>query len=248
MADEQDPNNQAQPPDDRGDDASRPADEAAPEQQPTVDAGEMAEGALRQAEDAVDELRQHTDSSEDTGAAHTGQGQAAEPSAATDSASADANTAEATGAGDDPAQADPLAQGANVDLPSFQQVMADVQASGIDLLHDVELNVKIELGRTHMLIEDVLKLAEGSVVELDKLAGDPVDVYVNDRLVARGEVLVLNDNFCVRINEIVSDSRNETPSSADRGRIASSANAGDDETAAAEEPAQQQAAQQTTGG
>ena len=54
-----------------------------------------------------------------------------------------------------------------------------------------------------MLIEDVLKLAEGSVVELDKLAGDPVDVFVNDQLVARGEVLVLNDNFCVRINEIV---------------------------------------------
>jgi flagellar motor switch protein FliN/FliY len=54
-----------------------------------------------------------------------------------------------------------------------------------------------------MLVEDVLRLGEGSVVELDKLAGDPVDVYVNERHVARGEVLVLNDNFCVRINEIV---------------------------------------------
>ena len=54
-----------------------------------------------------------------------------------------------------------------------------------------------------MLVEDVLRLGEGSVVELDKLAGDPVDVFVNDQLVARGEVLVLNDNFCVRINEIV---------------------------------------------
>jgi flagellar motor switch protein FliN/FliY len=51
----------------------------------------------------------------------------------------------------------------------------------------------------------VLKLAEGSVVELDKLAGDPVDIYVNERLVGRGEVLVLNDNFCVRVNEIVGD-------------------------------------------
>lgn len=95
-------------------------------------------------------------------------------------------------------------RGPNLDLPNFQQVLADVEASGIDLLHDVELHVKIELGRTHMLIEDVLRLAEGSVVELDKLAGDPVDVFVNDRLVARGEVLVLNDNFCVRVNEIVS--------------------------------------------
>ncbi|MFN7020784.1 MAG: flagellar motor switch protein FliN [Phycisphaerales bacterium] len=74
----------------------------------------------------------------------------------------------------------------------------------IDLLADVNLHVKIELGRTRMLVEDVLRLGEGSVVELDKLAGDPVDIYVNDRPVARGEVLVLNDNFCVRINEIVS--------------------------------------------
>ncbi|TVQ61804.1 MAG: flagellar motor switch protein FliN [Phycisphaerales bacterium] len=72
-----------------------------------------------------------------------------------------------------------------------------------DLLNGVNLNVKIELGRTRMLLEDVLRLTEGAVVELDKLAGDPVDVFVNERHVARGEVLVLNDNFCVRINEIV---------------------------------------------
>jgi len=95
--------------------------------------------------------------------------------------------------------------GRNVDLPNFQQVLADVEASGLNLLHDVELNVKIELGRTNMYVEDVLRLAEGSVVELDKLAGDPVDIYVNERLVARGEVLVLNDNFCVRVSEIVGE-------------------------------------------
>ena len=94
-------------------------------------------------------------------------------------------------------------------LPNFQQVMQDAQVSSIDLLRDVELNVKIELGRSRMLVEDVLKLGEGSVVELDKLAGDPVDVFVNDRLVARGEVLVLNDNFCVRVNEIVAGVKEE---------------------------------------
>ena len=55
-----------------------------------------------------------------------------------------------------------------------------------------------------MLVEHVLKLGEGSVVELDKLAGDPVDVFANDRLIARGEVLVLNDTFCVRVSEIMS--------------------------------------------
>lgn len=94
-------------------------------------------------------------------------------------------------------------------LPTFSQVMQDAQVSNIDLLRDVDLNVKIELGRSRMLVEDVLKLSEGSVVELDKLAGDPVDVFVNDRLVARGEVLVLNDNFCVRINEIVAGAKEE---------------------------------------
>jgi len=81
--------------------------------------------------------------------------------------------------------------------------MSDEEARGISLLGDVHLDVKIELGRADMYIDDVLKLGEGSVVELDKLAGDPVDVLVNDRLVARGEVLVLNDNFCVRISEIL---------------------------------------------
>lgn len=104
---------------------------------------------------------------------------------------------------------DPAADASEFRMPDFQQVMRDAQASSIDLLRDVDLNVKIELGRSRMLVEDVLKLGEGSVVELDKLAGDPVDVFVNERLVARGEVLVLNDNFCVRINEIVAGVREE---------------------------------------
>jgi len=77
---------------------------------------------------------------------------------------------------------------------------------GVNLsaLSDVELDVRIELGRTELLMEEVLILKEGSVVPLDKLAGDPVDILVNGRLIARGEVLVLNDNFCVRIAELLS--------------------------------------------
>jgi flagellar motor switch protein FliN len=74
---------------------------------------------------------------------------------------------------------------------------------GLSALQDVELDLRIELGRTELLIEEVLQLREGSVVPLNKLAGDPVDILVNGRLVARGEVLVLNDNFCVRVAEIV---------------------------------------------
>lgn len=103
----------------------------------------------------------------------------------------------------------PAALADDFPLPEFQQAMRDAQVSSIELLRDVELNVKIELGRARMLVEDVLKLGEGSVVELDKLAGDPVDIFVNERLVARGEVLVLNDNFCVRVNEIVAAAREE---------------------------------------
>jgi flagellar motor switch protein FliN len=114
--------------------------------------------------------------------------------------SADAATAQ---------DAAPLPDAASFELPNFNQVMQDARVSSIELLRDVDLNVKIELGRSRMLVEDVLKLAEGSVVELDKFAGDPVDVFVNDRLVARGEVLVLNDNFCVRVNEIVAGIKEE---------------------------------------
>ena len=94
--------------------------------------------------------------------------------------------------------------GQPLDLPDFAGEGEENLNHGIDLLNDVGLRVKIELGRTRMYVEDVLKLAEGSVVELDKLAGDPVDVFANERLIARGEVLVLNDTFCVRVSEIMS--------------------------------------------
>lgn len=98
-----------------------------------------------------------------------------------------------------------------MDLPELNSAVGGVGTDGIDLLSDVNVNVRIELGRTEMLVEDVLRLGEGAVVELDKLAGDPVDIFVNDRPVARGEVLVLNDNFCVRVNEILSPAPKSAP-------------------------------------
>lgn len=97
------------------------------------------------------------------------------------------------------------APAAPMDIPELEAPPdQNEEPQSIDLLRDVNLDVKIELGRSRMYVEDVLRLNEGSVVELDKLAGDPVDVLVNGRLVARGEILVLNDTFCVRINDIVS--------------------------------------------
>jgi flagellar motor switch protein FliN/FliY len=104
----------------------------------------------------------------------------------------------------------PPANSVPLELPDFGRGGAVADEKGLDLLNDVALNLKIELGRSSMCIEDVLKLGEGSIVELDKLAGDPVDVFVNERLIARGEVLVLNDNFCVRVSEIVSNEEEVT--------------------------------------
>jgi flagellar motor switch protein FliN/FliY len=92
----------------------------------------------------------------------------------------------------------------SLELPSFAEKGAlDQRSADLELLDDVTLKVKIELGRTQMYVEDVLRLAPSSVVELDKAAGDPVDIFVNDRHVARGEVLVLNESFCVRVSEII---------------------------------------------
>ncbi len=74
----------------------------------------------------------------------------------------------------------------------------------IDLLLDIPLDISVELGRSRMSIQELLSLGPGSVVELDKLAGEPLDVMVNGRLVARGEAVVVNDKFGVRITDIVS--------------------------------------------
>jgi flagellar motor switch protein FliN len=75
--------------------------------------------------------------------------------------------------------------------------------AGLDFLGDVDVQVRVELGNAKLNVKDVLKLGSGSVVALDSLVGDPVNVFVNDRLVARGEVLVVRDNFAIRITEVV---------------------------------------------
>jgi flagellar motor switch protein FliN len=82
---------------------------------------------------------------------------------------------------------------------------SQVGGKNLDLLMDVMLQVVVELGRTRMPLRQVLDLQQGSVVELDRLAGDAVDVYVNERLIARGEVVVVDDKFGVRITELISN-------------------------------------------
>lgn len=74
----------------------------------------------------------------------------------------------------------------------------------LDFILDIPLKVTVELGRTRMTVRDVLQLSQGSVVELGKFAGEPLEVYVNDKLVARGEVVVVNEKFGVRLTDIIS--------------------------------------------
>ncbi|MEO8538295.1 MAG: flagellar motor switch protein FliN [bacterium] len=77
------------------------------------------------------------------------------------------------------------------------------QRSTIDLLAGLQMNVSVELGRTELTVAEVLGLGPGSVIELDRLAGEPVDILVNDRLIARGEVVVVDENFGVRVVEVI---------------------------------------------
>jgi flagellar motor switch protein FliN len=83
---------------------------------------------------------------------------------------------------------------------------ASASARRLDLLLDVPLDLSVELGRSRMSIQDLLNLSPGSVIELDKVAGEPLDILINDRLVARGEAVVVNDKFGVRITDILSPS------------------------------------------
>lgn len=79
-------------------------------------------------------------------------------------------------------------------------------ALDLDFILEIPLKISAELGRSNMLVSDLLALGQGSVIELDKSAGEPVDVFVNNRLIARGEVVVANEKFGVRLTDVVSHS------------------------------------------
>ncbi len=119
-----------------------------------------------------------------------------------------------SGGGAMPMQAQPMGQ---IEQPAAQQVGINPvkfpplgesvpygAGSNISLLLDVPMTLTVELGRTRQLVKDILGLGEGSIIELDKLAGEPVDLLVNGKLIAKGEVVVIDENFGVRITDIVS--------------------------------------------
>ena len=109
-----------------------------------------------------------------------------------------------------------MADNENVDVQASMQGVADA-ATGVaeaatavkgprtlDFILDVTLQVTVEVGRARMTIQDILQLGQGSVVELEKLAGEPLDIYVNGKHVARGEAVIVNEKFGVRLTDIIS--------------------------------------------
>ena len=99
--------------------------------------------------------------------------------------------------------------GAGGDSPGDKPAAAPISGElkrerNLDLILDIPLRVTVELGRTKMIVSELLNLGQGSVIELSKLAGEPMEVLVNDKLVARGEAVVVNEKFGVRLTDIIS--------------------------------------------
>jgi flagellar motor switch protein FliN/FliY len=88
--------------------------------------------------------------------------------------------------------------------PRPQVLTANRDTFDLSLLMDVSLQVTVELGRTRMTVESLLRLSQGSVVELNRVAGEPLDIYVNNKLMARGEAVVIKEKFGVRITDVLS--------------------------------------------
>ena len=112
----------------------------------------------------------------------------------------DFDEALADAAGGDGAKADDGAAGAASDGGRVGRT----DFSKLKMILDVPLKVSVELGRTKMLVNDLLQLGQGSVIELDKIAGEPMEILINDKLVAMGEVVVVNEKFGVRLTDVVS--------------------------------------------
>lgn len=109
-------------------------------------------------------------------------------------------------------EAENLADLLAAEAPELEQTEAKTTAgtktkgdgNNLDLILDIPLRVTVELGRSRMVVSELLNLGQGSVIELNKLAGEPMEILVNDKLVARGEAVVVNEKFGVRLTDIIS--------------------------------------------
>lgn len=99
---------------------------------------------------------------------------------------------------------DQLTDGGRGDAKNANRASDDHKDKNLKLILDIPLKVSVELGRTKMPVSELLNLTQGSVIELNKLAGEPMEVYVNDKLIARGEAVVINEKFGIRLTDIIS--------------------------------------------
>ena len=99
-------------------------------------------------------------------------------------------------------------EGMDTSVPDDASASPQSSSSGRDLefLYDVPLQISVEVGRSKILLKDLLKMGEGYVIELDKLAGDPLDLYVNSRLIAKGEAVMVGEKFGIRLTDVVNTS------------------------------------------
>jgi flagellar motor switch protein FliN/FliY len=105
---------------------------------------------------------------------------------------------------------DPNAAVKPADFPDLGQASSSPSGKpNIELVKDIQVTLTVELGRTDMLIQDILELTPGKVIELDRLAGEPLDIVVNGKLLAKGEVVVVDENFGIRLTQIVEPSQRE---------------------------------------
>jgi flagellar motor switch protein FliN/FliY len=103
-------------------------------------------------------------------------------------------------------EAENIADLLSAEAPELENVQQETSQGGdnLDLILDIPLRVTVELGRSRMVVSELLNLGQGSVIELNKLAGEPMEILVNDKLVARGEAVVVNEKFGVRLTDIIS--------------------------------------------
>jgi flagellar motor switch protein FliN/FliY len=106
----------------------------------------------------------------------------------------------------DPEEIKELLQDTPKTAPRAKQSKDTGGNRGLDFLYDIPLQVSVEVGRSKIMLKDLLKMSEGYVIELDKLAGEPLDLYVNAKLIARGEAVMVGEKFGIRLTDVVSAS------------------------------------------
>ncbi len=169
----------------------------------STDENEIKEPSMKETEPPADDDIEEAPVQDEAKAESTDENEIKEPSMKETGPSADDDIEEAP-VQDESADTDDINKVSTVDFEQFPKTLQPGSPHNIDMLLDVTLPISIELGRTHMPIQDILKLGPGSVVELSKLAGEPVDLLVNNKMIARGEVVIVDENFGIRVTSMVS--------------------------------------------